>query len=484
VTWRQGMIAASVVGLLIRVVWPEARPIHHDEAVNWWLSGSIFNQGYYDYDAENYHGPLFFYVTVLGRVLGRNLLALRLPTALISASVVPMTGGLRSVLGDRGSLFAAWALALSPPLVYFGRDAIHESTLVAASLAAFVAAVRWRERPGERRTWALWLGAALGAMVATKETFLIVGGSWGLALGAAWLVGGLRDVRPDRTWAKVPVGALLVIVPLFAGFGLHVEGLVELFESLFLWSSRGVEGGGHDKAWLVWPQWIGVTETAGLGLAAAGVLDSVRRRHAVGIGLTVWLLATVAVYSAVAYKTPWCILQACLPLGLLAGLGGAALARTRVGLALAVALLSLSFVRAVDLAFVHPEDPAGPLVYVQTRAALAEVMEDADAALSSADDTTLRGWDTARYPMNWYLDRPGYDPEEEDPWPDDVDADVVLTSPKAGRQFIRRMEGTYLRRQIPFRSEIPMQVWIHERHEPLLRRPSDWDRVLPEPRPR
>jgi predicted membrane-bound mannosyltransferase len=37
------------------------RPIHHDESVNGWFVDGMFKNGFYNYDPNNYHGPLYFY---------------------------------------------------------------------------------------------------------------------------------------------------------------------------------------------------------------------------------------------------------------------------------------------------------------------------------------------------------------------------------------------------------------------------------------
>ena len=50
-----------------------------------------------------------------------------------------MAWGLRHRLGERGALALAWALAVSPSLVYYARDAIHETLLVASTLGLVVA---------------------------------------------------------------------------------------------------------------------------------------------------------------------------------------------------------------------------------------------------------------------------------------------------------------------------------------------------------
>jgi uncharacterized protein (TIGR03663 family) len=469
----RSLVLATVVGLLLRVLWPEARPVHHDESVNWYFVNGVLRSGWYDYDPANYHGPLFFYLTAPGRLLGRGLLGLRLPTMLLSAAMVPAVWPLRRRIGVRAAVLSGWALALSPSLVFFGRDAIHETTLAAASLGAVVFAVRWLD--DRREHDALWAGLCVGAMLTTKETSLITFGAWGVGGALAWLAGGRArwPGRRDVGWALL--GVVVLFVPLYAGFGRHMEGLSEAFEAFFRWSGRGLEGGGHDKAWWVWPKWLGVSDGAIAALAAVGLIAAAVRRDPWAVFAAGWLLSTVGVYSWIGYKTPWCILQAALPLALLGGWGAAWLLRHRIGAAAVVLLLLSSFARAVDFSFVRPEDPDAPLVYVQTRRELVETMAVARAVLDSEEGTSLRSYQDARYPMNWLLDRPGLTDEGE--LPERLEGDVIITAPGDRRRAEGRLAGPFLRKSTLFRQGLRLEVWIDARHRALV--PEGWEAVGP-----
>ena len=38
------------------------KPIHFDEGINGWFSMKMNQMGFYKYDPQNYHGPLYFYL--------------------------------------------------------------------------------------------------------------------------------------------------------------------------------------------------------------------------------------------------------------------------------------------------------------------------------------------------------------------------------------------------------------------------------------
>jgi uncharacterized protein (TIGR03663 family) len=468
----RSVVAATVVALLVRVLWPEIRPVHHDESVNWYFISGVLRKGWYDYDPNNYHGPLFFYLSAWARPLfGDALWVLRLPTMLLGAAMVPLAWMLRPAIGDRAASLSGWALAVSPALVFFARDAIHETTLAAASLGAVVFGLRWLQ--GRARNDALWLGLCLGAMVTTKETFLITGGAWGVGLGLVWITGG-RTAWPDwRSIRWVLLGFVLLFVPLYAGFGFHIEGLAEAFQAFFMWGDRGIDGGGHGGPWTRWPGWLGVSDWALVVLGIVGLGAAVVRRDPWAVFVSGWLLSTVAVYSAVSYKTPWCILQAALPLALLAGWGAAWLDRHLIGRIAVVLLLLGGLGQAIDFSFVRPEEPDAPLVYVQTRRELIDTMDVVKAVIEATPDADVVSYQDSRYPMNWLLDRPGLENLGE--LPDVLDADVLITKPSDRRRVEPLLAGPYRLKATLFRQGLRLHVWISAEHDALV--PADWEPI-------
>ncbi|MCB9676203.1 MAG: TIGR03663 family protein [Alphaproteobacteria bacterium] len=472
---------ACAVGLLLRVVAPELRPIHHDEAVNWFIAGRILNRGFYAYDPANYHGPLHHYVDAVGRLLGPDsLVSLRLPTMLVGASMPAMAWGLRHRLGERGALALAWALAVSPSLVYYARDAIHETLLVASTLGLVVATDHWLRTGGRARAAAV--GALLAAMLATKETAILTFG--GLAVGLAVAVAaGARPALRERwreTGAWAVGSAVLVLLVLFSGFGRDPAGVVGLVTTWLHWGARGAEGGGHASSpWWEFLHLLGRYEGAMLVVAVLGAPAAVRRRDPFGLGLLAWGLAVAAVYSAIPYKTPWCVLNLVIPLALFVGWSAG---RAPGGWVAPVgALLTLvSAGLAVDVAFVRHDDPDEPLVYVQTRReveAVAQILRDVHTRDAGA---TVRRLHPARYPLNWYLRGTGigYRPEDGGV-PDPVDGDVLLALPRERARVRAGTSRAFRVRDFPFRGHLGIAVWVAEDRLDLVPAAREWDRVTP-----
>src|SRR5689334_20570377 len=120
-------IIAIVVAVWLRFDQIGLKPFHHDEGVNSYFLLNLAHSGNYKYDPTNYHGPtLYYFALVALRIFGENDFALRLSPALFGLLAVAMVWLLRRHLGAVGTPVAAFCLALSPCLVYFSRDFIHE----------------------------------------------------------------------------------------------------------------------------------------------------------------------------------------------------------------------------------------------------------------------------------------------------------------------------------------------------------------------
>src|SRR5262245_4787217 len=137
---------AVIVAVWLRFAQIGVKPFHHDEGVNSYFLLNLHRQGEYRYDPTNYHGPTLYYFALLAlRVFGESDLALRFMPALFGTLTVLMVWLLRKHLGPVGTPTAAFLLALSPGLVYFSRDFIHEMSFGCFSLGIVVGAWRYAE---------------------------------------------------------------------------------------------------------------------------------------------------------------------------------------------------------------------------------------------------------------------------------------------------------------------------------------------------
>ena len=305
------------------------RPPHHDEAVNGWFVDGMFKKGFYQYDPQNYHGPLFFYILALfEKIFGRSIEVLRSSIVLFSWAVTFTPFLFRKWLGERATWIATFFLALSPAMIFYSRYTIHEMEFVLASIVFFYYWLNIRNDGFTRRN-NIGLGLSLGAMACLKENFVL----YLVCLFIAEVMARAyeryfpnqvpttaKGVRIEKPLAQNSNSALLkgvatisgiafaLIAIFYSGFFQDPNGIANFFRAFYFWSQTGSDGHGHQKPFIYWiklmfeMEWFALLGLALTVLALKKVKREVRLLSIVSVGL--WL-----VYSLVAYKTPWCVMS-------------------------------------------------------------------------------------------------------------------------------------------------------------------------------
>lgn len=406
------------LGLALRLIALDARPLHHDEAVNWhfigrWLAGDI------DYDPARFHGPTLFALGALARMFGdHGEWTLRVPVALVGALTPLLLLPLRRELGARWLVLATLLMAVSPTLLWVHRYAIHETLLLAAQLGFLVAG--WRALvDGRARALALAAVAAAFAM-ATKETAFVGLGIVVIALGMLVVARGLPAdavVQGPRDLARHPLATprhLVAALALFMGLlaFAYSEGftdwraLAELPGGLAAWIAIGADGSGHGQPWHYFPLLVARYEPA-LLVACALALPALTARVPLASLFALVAFGTLTAYSIPPYKTPWLAANVVLPLCLVGALGidRAWAWRRSAG----VVALGMVVVVACALAWrlngPHRTDPAEPMVYVHTDERILELVAAIGSAAAAAppEPTRIAVISAEQWPLPFYL---------------------------------------------------------------------------------
>lgn len=444
------------------------RPLHNDEAVNAIKIKGLWEGGRYVYDPNEHHGPTLYYATLpvlwLSGARGYDLLsepALRATCVFWGALLVLLPLLLARGTGWPAALVAALLTALSPAMVYYSRDFIHEVLLVFSTAVAIVGGWRYSQQPGWG--WAALTGAGLGLMYATKETFVLAGFAMilGLALSVAWGRWLEKTPWPRGSPVTVPhalaglgVAAVVALV-FFTSFFTNAAGPLDSVRTYVPWLRRAGGDSPHIHPWyfylerLVWfksgkgPVWteglIVLLAVVGGGAALAG--------RAVGHlflarFLTFYTLLLTAVYSLISYKTPWCMLGFLHGLILLAALGVGVLISAARGRAAKAALVLLLAAGAGHLgwqawraSYPFAADPRNPYVYAQTVPDLLRLVERVKGLSRVHSDQRqmlikVMSPESDYWPLPWYLrqfDRVG--------WWDRLPADPFAPVMIVGAQF-------------------------------------------------
>jgi mannosyltransferase len=179
-----------------------------DEALTWVSSGighPLTLAGLLD----NVHGPLYSLILHgWTRVAGDSETALRLPSALCGAALVPVIAALAARwLGREVAIPAAWLAAGSPFAVWYGQEARNYALLMLCVALAGIALLRASERPSSGRVAQYVAAAAAGLL--TNLSFALLAPlhlRWGL---------GASPLR-RRRWllvAAAAVGLMIVVLP-------------------------------------------------------------------------------------------------------------------------------------------------------------------------------------------------------------------------------------------------------------------------------
>lgn len=385
--------AIAVVASVFRFVHLDARPMHADEAVLADKFGSLLEHGSYTYDPAEYHGTMLAYVTLApayltGQRTYTSLMEWTLRAMPALAGVLLALAPLLfvGVIGELGAIAAAVLIAVSPSCVFYSRYYIPEM-LLALFTALFLISL-WHAA----RSAALWpwiaAGASAAAALATKETAAIA--LCAAAIPFLWLM------RPRiSAWFFVTFAVVLIglINPL------------QLARSYSFYWERGTAGSVHAHP---------VTYYFGLlirdpvfALALIGLCMPSDQKF---VTVLKWYaLALCVVYSAIPYKTPWCVVSIVFALALMAGSGVAHLAkwkRTPTAVLFSVSAAWLAW-QAWDASVLRPSDPAIPWVYAQTGTdvlTIRDVVARYAGASPEANNIRIGVYTTENlWPLPWYF---------------------------------------------------------------------------------
>lgn len=190
-------VLALIVGIVIRVVGLDHRPLHHDESIHamfswYWLDHP--STGAYRYD-PTYHGPfLYWNVRNLFDMFGVGVAQGRLFPLIFGIGVLALPLALARRMGRAGLGLAVSALAVSPLMVYHSRFLAHDMPTIFCCLASVIGAIGVDDACRQGRyssaiKWGACVGVALGVLFSIKaiaHMWVVLAGSY---LLFAWVAG-------------------------------------------------------------------------------------------------------------------------------------------------------------------------------------------------------------------------------------------------------------------------------------------------------
>ncbi|MBN2019311.1 MAG: TIGR03663 family protein [Sedimentisphaerales bacterium] len=446
--WLAVLVIILVAGIL-RLWRLDNRPMHGDEAIHAYKFGRLLERNEYRYDPGDFHGPTLNYFTLIPALLsGKGIYASLTESTM---RIVPVVFGLLLVvmplllvggLGRPVSLIAAGLTAISPAFVFYSRYYIQEMLLVCFTFGVMCTGYKYvRSR---KLIWALSAGLFAGLCHATKETCIIAFGSMLVALLARRYIFTAEHAETDEkenrlksAFSAVSAVHLAVAVVLafcvsalfYSSFLTNPDGVLDSFRAYAAFFSRAGANQHHIEPWYYYlrtlifsksemgPPWTEgfVVILAGIG----GVLIIARK----GLGnldrrlldfLLFYTAVMLVVYSAIPYKTPWCLLGFYHGMILLGAVGVVAiigliermLARLVVGAFFVLVAVDLA-TQAFTASFISYTDPSSPYVYSQPTKDVVKIAERIKNVLPPDSTGFEPVWVVCPggdyWPLPWYL---------------------------------------------------------------------------------
>jgi uncharacterized protein (TIGR03663 family) len=515
------ILAATVVALVLRLPRLQQRPMHGDEAVHADKFRLLLEEGFYEYEPEEYHGPTLNYLTLIpAKLAGAEKLTqvteftLRIVPVFFGVCLVllllPMTGG----LGRGAAFYAAVLTAVSPAMVFYSRYYIQEMLLVCFSFGAIVSGYRYARN--KQIIWAVLTGIFLGLMHATKETCIIAFAGMFLALVLTLLMQRRISALVKAVKLSHLVGGLVagaaVSALFFSSFLSHPEGILDSIRTYTTYFNRASQSSLHIHSWsyylkmLVYfrygdgPFW---TEALIVSLAVVGFIAAMTKKGASFANiqlvrfLAFYTLILTVVYSSIPYKTPWCALGFLHGMILLAGVGAVVLVRLAPNVLPRLIVLALLFEGSVYLTwqaylsdYKYYADSRNPYVYAHPTAEIFTVVQKIEEYARVHED----GYDMRidivcpgkdYWPLPWYLRSFG-----RISWSDHIargadSAPLIVASPEvegALTEKLYKLTPVEKRQMYLFLFDKPYYVWLRPEVKLIgFVRKDLWDRLLRQP---
>jgi predicted membrane-bound mannosyltransferase len=381
-------------------------PMHADEAVQAARLSDLL-AGTYQYDPNDYHGPVLLYSTVPAVLAGgaRDFAGFTEP---MLRAVPAIAGGALAFASACFWLPAGLLMALSPAMVFYSRYFIPEILFVLISFGFVVAG--WNYLRQKVVLAAVLTGAVGGLMFATKETAVLV--------VAAALAAGARGV-PRYHWLLAALSALATGVLLLGPVGTIL--LAQSYATV--WASRATQSL-HEHPWWFYLNLLGRTEGVILAIAAVS-LPAAWKSGGLPRFLAVQTLLLLVLYSVIPYKTPWCALGVLHGTAMIAGFG---LSRLKPWATLAV----------LGLAFLIMGRANAPQVWSYA-ATSTDVFRMADRLRSIEPSARIQVISSRNlWPLPWYLRR-----HHNAGWRKDVPQDglapIILCTPEVEDSLVHAM---------------------------------------------
>ncbi|MBC7362686.1 MAG: TIGR03663 family protein [Candidatus Aminicenantes bacterium] len=513
-TFAYLFVLILAAALFVRLYRLDLRPMHHDEANQAYKFGQLLEKGEYRYDPSDHHGPTLYYFSLpFAWLSGQKTYAELTENTLRGVTVffgvlillIFLTAGQNLTFSEK--FWAAFFLALSPPLLYFNRFYIQETLFVAFGLAWVICLWKFFQKPDYEE--AAWLGISAGLLYATKETSLIVFATSTLALFLVWYLSWAKSRKRGNhksehkasqkealTGIKKAALPLVVAILIFmaisfvfySSFFRHPQGFLDSFKAISGYSQKALSGGWHHhQFWYYFSllfyhkggaHSLVFSEIPFLLLAIIGAVLSfarMSRKNSENFRgyLALFSLATALVYSIIPYKTPWNLLIFYAGFLILAGVGFVYVVELikirQARIILAGALLFWTGWQTYLVNYYFHSYPDNPYVYAQTSPDFLRLVARVDELSQVAEEgknmfIRVIAPPDETWPLPWYLrkfTKVGYWTASEQVATLEPAKIVVMSAAEASKRSEKELES-YVSQYYSLRPDVLMALLIRQ----------------------
>jgi len=319
------VLSILIIAGLFRFIDLSSRPMHSDEAVNAIKLYDVISTGKFDYNPNQYHGPvLYFLADLLFKFQGIDVfedlseVSFRFVTGCVGVFLLLIVLIFNKLLQANVLYFTFALFAISPSLVYFSRFFIHEIVIVFFSLLMIASGYKYSET--KKLLWVLLIGFSLGCMIATKETWPIFLFSMGTASTILYYQKGVEWLIPLKHVITILGIALTITFLFYSDFFRDVNNSTDVFLFFKPYFERTSSENIHNHPWyfylnIIFPffnsgNWFYLGESLLLIIFISSLPQMIGSKEQPKLILFLfwYSLSSFVVFSAIPYKTPWNIL--------------------------------------------------------------------------------------------------------------------------------------------------------------------------------
>ena len=292
--------------------------MHGDEAINAYKISDLIKTGKFDYDPNDHHGPVLFYLGYLISIIfslstinSFDEIFLRSIISFASIFIMVAIYPLRRFLEKEIFYTSLIILCISPTLFYFSRYFIHETLMLLFSISTIVFGFKYFK--SRKIIWLNISSVSIGLMLSTKET-------WPIFI-LAMLISSFIIIKQDQLKlnlsAKKSLRAFAIIFLtcflFYSDFLRDIKNSTDFFSSFKIYLERGSFEQIHNHPWyyylkIFYPfdNWSHIGEGILFLIFIFSYLLLIKNNKSIILRFLFWYTVVLLIlFSAIPYKTPW-----------------------------------------------------------------------------------------------------------------------------------------------------------------------------------